>query len=187
MLGVAVLIGAVGVLTDSPVLIVGAMVVGPDYGPIAGVTLNLHRHRLDRCIDALTTMLIGFGTSILLAAALAAVVRAIGAVPDGYVDGVRPLTSFVARPDGWSVVVAVLAGIAGTLALTEAKAGALVGVLISVTTVPAAANLGVAVALGRFGEGAGAAVQLSLNVVVMVVTGVAVLRVQQWASRSPIR
>jgi uncharacterized membrane protein len=40
-------------------------------------------------------------------------------------------------PDRWSLLVAVLAGIAGVLSLTSAKSGALVGVFISVTTVPA--------------------------------------------------
>ena len=38
------------------------------------------------------------------------------------------------------------------LSLTTAKSGALIGVLISVTTIPAAANIGVAAAYGDWGE-----------------------------------
>jgi hypothetical protein len=49
----------------------------------------------------------------------------------------RPLTSFIWNPDALSWIVGFLAGIAGMLALTSAKSGALVGVLISVTTIPA--------------------------------------------------
>ena len=48
--------------------------------------------------------------------------------------------------------MAVLAGIAGMLSLTSAKSGALVGVAISVTTVPAAANAAVALGYGEYGQ-----------------------------------
>ena len=48
---------------------------------------------------------------------------------------------FIVRPDGWSFIIALLAGVAGTLSLTSAKSGPLVGVFISVTTIPAAANV----------------------------------------------
>ena len=61
-----------------------------------------------------------------------------------------PLTQFIAKPDAFSFIVAVFAGAAGVLSLTSAKSGALVGVLISVTTIPAAANIGVAAALGNW-------------------------------------
>ena len=48
--------------------------------------------------------------------------------------GPRPDTAFIYQPDVLSFVVAFLAGVAGMLSLTSAKSGALVGVLISVTT-----------------------------------------------------
>jgi Domain of unknown function (DUF389) len=52
-----------------------------------------------------------------------------------------PNSGFIWKPDALSWIVGFLAGIAGMLALTSAKSGALVGVLISVTTIPAAANV----------------------------------------------
>ena len=57
-----------------------------------------------------------------------------------------PLTGFIWQPDRWSFVVALLAGVAGTLSLTAGRSNALVGVFISVTTVPAAGNLALALA-----------------------------------------
>ncbi len=185
MMSIAVLIAAVGVITDSPVLIVGAMVVGPDYGPLAAVTLWIHRRRWSRAALALKTLLVGYGIALLAALVLGVVVRLLGEFPPAYKQGVRPLTTFVSRPDGWSVVIAILAGIAGMIAMTEAKAGTIVGVLISVTTIPAAGNLGVAIAVGRPGEAVGSAVQLLLNLVLMVATGLAVLRIQHRALREP--
>ena len=76
------------------------------------------------------------------------------------------------------MIVASLAGIAGVLSLTSAKSGALVGVLISVTTIPAAANIGVAAALGD-DEVGGAVVQLAINLGAIVTAGIAVLFIQR--------
>ena len=77
------------------------------------------------------------------------------------------------------MIVAVLAGVAGVLSLTAAKSGALIGVLISVTTIPAAANIGVAAALGDSPEWVGAMEQLALNLGAIVIAGVAVLFLQR--------
>ena len=63
---------------------------------------------------------------------------------------IAPTPTSSGSPDAFSFVVAVLAGIAGTLSLTSAKSGALVGVAISVTTVPAAANAAVALSYGEY-------------------------------------
>ncbi len=183
MMTVAIMIGAVGILTDSPVLIVGAMVVGPDYGPLAAVTFHLHRSRYLKSYKALRTLTIGYLAGLFGATTLTVGVRLFGNVPAAYTRGLRPLTSFVSRPDGWSVIVALLAGIAGMLALTEAKAGTIVGVLISVTTIPAASNLGVALASERWGEFGGAAGQLALNLVLLVAVGLVVLRVEHFVGQ----
>src|SRR5690242_5018714 len=47
LLAVAGLIGAVGILTNSTILIVGAMEVGPEYNAIVGVALGLTRRVRD--------------------------------------------------------------------------------------------------------------------------------------------
>jgi uncharacterized membrane protein len=98
--------------------------------------------------------------------------------PDGYDLSDRQLTAFISHPDGLAAVVAVLAGIAGMLALTEARSGTLVGVLVSVTTIPAIANIGLAAAYGEAAEVRGASLQLAVNVAGLVIAGVATLVVQ---------
>jgi uncharacterized membrane protein len=65
------------------------------------------------------------------------------------------------------------------LSLTSAKSGALVGVLISVTTIPAGANIGVSAALGQWSNWRGAMAQLAVNLSMIVVAGVATLYVQR--------
>ena len=73
--------------------------------------------------------------------------RLASVAPDQYVTD-RILTSFISRPDAFAVVVAVLAGVVGMLSLTEGRSGALIGVLVSVTTIPAIGNIGAAAAYG---------------------------------------
>ena len=65
------------------------------------------------------------------------------------------LTGFISEPDFFSFFVAFVAGTVGILSLTNAKSGALIGVLISVTTIPAASNIGVAAAYGDWNEAGG--------------------------------
>ena len=100
-------------------------------------------------------------------------------MPEEFDPTDHPLTDFISNPDFFSFFVAFVAGIAGVLSLTSAKSGALIGVLISVTTIPAAANIGVAAALGEWGEAGGAALQLGLNLVAIVLAGVVTLFLQR--------
>ncbi len=65
------------------------------------------------------------------------------------------------------------------LSLTSTKSGALIGVLISVTTIPSAANIGVATAYGAAGEAVGAASQLAVNLGAIVLAGVITLFLQR--------
>jgi uncharacterized membrane protein len=80
----------------------------------------------------------------------------------------------------------VLAGIVGVVSLTERRANALIGVFISVTTIPAAASVGVSVAYSSWGEAWGSVLQLLLNVVLLVTVGAVGLTAQRaiWRGRS---
>ena len=69
------------------------------------------------------------------------------------------------------------------LSLSTAKSGALIGVLISVTTIPAAANVGVSAAYRDWSAMGGSAAQLGINLGSIIVSGTAVLDLQ----RGPLR
>jgi uncharacterized membrane protein len=83
------------------------------------------------------------------------------------------------HPDGWSLVIAILAGIAGTLSMTAAKDSTLVGVFISVTTVPAAGTIALSLVTGVWHEAVSAAIQLGVNVAGMLLAGTLTLLVQR--------
>ncbi len=174
----ATLIAAVGILTDALILIIGAMVVGPEFGPLAGLCVAIVHRRRDLIRRSLTALLVGFPVAIAASFLFTVMLDVTGLIPDGFSQDNHPFTKFISRPDHFTVIVAALAGAAGVLSLTSAKSGALVGVLISVTTIPAAANVGVAAALGD-DEVGGALVQLAINLSAIVVAGVAVLYLQR--------
>lgn len=176
---VATLIAAIGILTDQIILIIGAMVVGPEFGPLAGLSVALVHKRSDLVRRSVTALAVGFPLAILGSLVLTLLLDAASLIPGGFSQDNHPFTQFVSRPDEFSAIVAALAGVAGILSLTSAKSGALVGVLISVTTIPAAANIGVAAALGDSDEMFGAAAQLAINLSAIVAAGVAVLFVQR--------
>ncbi len=187
-LTVACCLAAVGVLLDSPILIVGAMVVGPEFGPIAALCVAAVERRRDVFVRSLTALVVGFPSAMLVTVVFTWVMTALGYFNEAMLTAERPLTSFIWRPDALSFVVAFLAGIAGMLSLTTSKSGALVGVLISVTTVPAAANASVALAYGVWYEFLGSTGQLALNVSGIVIAGILTLTVQRrWWSRRGMR
>ncbi|MGW1060266.1 DUF389 domain-containing protein [Micromonospora rubida] len=176
---VATMIAGIGVLLDQPILIVGAMVVGPEFGPLAALCVALLRRRPAVVGRSLQALVVGFLAAMLATVLSTWVLTLAGLVDRDMLLADRPLTDFIWRPDALSWVVGLLAGIAGMLSLTSKKSGSLVGVLISVTTVPAAANVSVAAAYGVWHEAAGSALQLVINLCAIVLAGLATLGVQQ--------
>lgn len=176
-MALATMIAAIGILTDSQILIIGAMVVGPEFGPLAGLCVALVHKRGDLTIRSLRALAVGFPLAITAAFLLTLALRGTGSAPEALQS--RSLTAFISHPDEFSFIVAFLAGVAGVLSLTSTKSGALIGVLISVTTIPSAGNIGVAAAYGDGHEWTGAMEQLSANLVAIVVAGVVTLYVQR--------
>ncbi|MEH0983580.1 DUF389 domain-containing protein [Micromonospora sp. CPCC 205556] len=179
LLMIATMIAGIGVLLDQPILIVGAMVVGPEFGPLAALCVALLRRQgriVGRSVQALV---VGFLAAMVATALSTWALTAADLVSRDMLLAERPLTDFIWRPDALSWVVGLLAGVAGMLSLTSKKSGSLVGVLISVTTVPAAANVAVAAAYGVWYEAAGSALQLVINLCAIVLAGLATLGVQQ--------
>jgi uncharacterized hydrophobic protein (TIGR00271 family) len=179
-LSVATAIAGIGVLLDQPILIVGAMVVGPEFGPLAALCVGIVQRRTGLIRRSAVALVVGFPVAMALTVLTTWLLTVLGLLDRSMLLADRPLTDFIWRPDALSWVVGFLAGIAGMLSLTAAKSGALVGVLISVTTVPAAANAAVAVAYGVPHEAVGSTLQLLINMVAIVTAGLITLLIQRW-------
>jgi len=171
----AVVLAAIAVITDSAILVVGAMVVGPEFSAIAAASVGIVLREGRLVLRSLQLLVLSFAFAIAVVAVLALVARAAGAIEPSMVTRPRPNTGFIWHPDMWSFVVAIVAGAAGVLALAIQKTATMVGVFISVTTVPAAGNLALGLALGEPGEIWGSLAQLGANIAGMVLAGTLVL------------
>ena len=121
--------------------------------------------------------------AVIVTFAFSLVLRGLALQPKAFELGVRPVSDLINTPNFFSVVVAVLAGVVGILSLAQSRASALLGVFISVTTIPAAADIGVSCAFSSWSEARGSFFQLLLNVVLLVAVGFLTLRAQRAAWR----
>lgn len=173
-LTIACLLAAVGVLTNSQVTIVGAMVVGPEFGPLAAIAVGIVTKRWDLVRRAVVALVVGFAVAIVVTAGLTILGRLAGLFDTTTLEH-NDQVDFIYQVGPFSLIVALLAGAAGMLSMTSAKSAALVGVFISVTTVPAAGYAVVAAVTGELGRCFGSLAQLAVNMVGIVLAASAVL------------
>ena len=173
----AVMLAAIAVITDSAVLVVGAMVVGPEFSAIAAACAGIVLGRWSLVGRSLRLLVFSFLFAIAVVFLLALAMRGLGLITPDLVTRPRPNTGFIWHPDRWSFIVALIAGAAGALALAIQKTATMVGVFISVTTVPAAGNLALGAAVSDTGEILGSLAQLGANIAGMVISGTLVLLV----------
>ncbi len=179
-MALAAVLAAVGIFLNSAILIVGAMVVGPEFGPIAGVCVALVQRRPRLAAASAKALVIGFPVAIVVAWIASLAFRWTGLTPGTFTEADHDLAVTISNPDAFAFIVAFCAGAAGVLSLTTAKSGALIGVLISVTTIPAAANIGVAAAYADWASFRGSVAQLVINLGGILLAGTLTLAAQRW-------
>ncbi len=175
----ATLLAGIAIVLDSQILVIGAMVLGPEFGAVAALGVAMVRRRGGLLKRAALTLAGGFAVAIAATTGATLLARALGWVTIEDVTGPRPGTAFIYTPDKWSFIVAVIAAAAGVLSLTSSRIGGLSGVFISVTTIPAAANVAMGLAFGVRHEVVGSSLQLLLNLTGMAVAGWLALALQQ--------
>jgi uncharacterized hydrophobic protein (TIGR00271 family) len=178
LINVAAVIAALGVITNSSILIVGAMAVSPDLLPICATAVGIVGGRYALARRAFTTLVLGLGLVVVTAMVLSALLKWTGLLPDGFEVEESSLAT-LAHTDYSTVLIALAAGIAAMLSF-ETRASTAVGVAISVTTIPASAYLGVAIGGGGIEHAMGAAVVLAINVSLLIVSATLTLAVQRW-------
>ncbi len=173
-LTIACLLAAIGAITDSPVTVVGAMVLGPEFGPLAAVAVGIVLRRGDLVRRGSIALAAGFPLAMAVTAIGSVVLDAVGLLSTAGLADLSQV-AFIYEVGPFSLIVALLAGAAGMLSLTSAKSASLVGVFISVTTVPAAAFASVALVEGRYVQAMQSALQLAVNLVGIVIAAAVVL------------
>jgi uncharacterized hydrophobic protein (TIGR00271 family) len=176
-MAIAGIIAAFGVIESNPILTVGAMALSPDLLPVSAACVGLVSLRFRLAARATLTLILGLGLAIASACLMTMFLDATSRLP---VDLTHSSAGLGAIPtvNTETVVVALVAGIAGMLAF-ETRAGQAVGVAISVTTIPAAAFAGVAVALGDGDRATGSLKVLATNVAMLLIGGTITLAIQK--------
>lgn len=174
-------IASYGVIDYNVILIVGAMAISPDLLPITAVGVGLVDRRLSLAGRALATLVIGMAFASAAAAASAYAQNLFDLIPSSF-DIDSTVLGSLTTVNNETIVVALTAGVAGMLAL-ETRASSGVGVAVSVTTIPAAAYLGVAVGLGEKGDALGALGVLGANVAMLVIGASSTLVLQRMLVR----
>lgn len=133
---------------------------------------------------AAIALLVGFPVAMGITALLTIAAEAVGWVS---LDTVRHVddVDFIFEVGPMYFVVALLAGAAGMLSLVSSQSAALVGVFISVTTVPAAGFAAIAAILGDWDVATRSGTQLVVNLVGIVPAGVLVLVLRPHADIIP--
>jgi uncharacterized hydrophobic protein (TIGR00271 family) len=170
-------IACFGVVERNGILIVGAMAVSPDLLPVTAACVGLVSRRGRLVGRALVTLAVGMAATCITAAAVTLVLDLLDLLPSGFRIGESALSGLTTVNDA-TIGVAFAAGVAGMLAL-ETRASSAVGVAISITTIPAAAYLGVAAGVGEPGKALGALAVLGTNVGMLLIAGTLTLVVQR--------
>jgi uncharacterized hydrophobic protein (TIGR00271 family) len=162
------------------------MVVGPEFGPLAALAVALVQRRLSLARRAALALLIGFPVAMIVTAVFTLIFEAFNWVTLETTSELSEV-DFIFQVGPFTFVVALLAGAAGMLSLVSSKSAALVGVFISVTTVPAAGFAVVAATVGDWAVAAQSAAQLAVNLIGITIAGVLVLWVYQLRTQAHAR
>lgn len=178
-------IACYGVTEDNAILIVGAMAVSPDLLPIVAIAVGLVGRNPRLAGTSLLTLAIGLGLASLAAAIFGFAQDQLDLLPSGFDLHRTGVLGGLVDVSDETIVVAFVAGAAGMLVF-ETRAASAIGVAISVTTIPAAAYLGVAAGLGELSKALGALGVLGANVAMMVLGASAVLSAQRRRDRRQV-
>jgi len=176
-------IACYGVVDENAILIVGAMAVSPDLLPITSIGVGIVGRSMRLVGEAFLTLALGMAVTAIAATMFAFAQDKLDLLPSGFdLTASSTVLGGLTSVNDETIAVAFVAGVAGMLAL-ETRASSAVGVAVSVTTIPAAAYLGVAAGLGEASRALGALGMLGMNVLMMVLGASAALVVQRNLNR----
>jgi uncharacterized hydrophobic protein (TIGR00271 family) len=175
----ATMLAAIAVITDSVILVIGAMVVGPEFIAVITMGLALVQRRPHLLRQAIRTLIVGFTVAIAITAFAVWLGRIAGLITTSDVLDPKSAVDFIYTPTVWSFIVALIAAAAGVLAITSTMSTGIIGVFISVTTIPAAGNIAVSTVFGQWDQVQGSALQLGINLGGMALAGWATLAIRR--------
>lgn len=183
-MAVAGLLAAIGLVADLPIVIVGAISISPDLAPVNAIAVALVAGAIHRMLRGLRTLALGLGVATLVAYLAMQFFVISGLIDRGEVEINQTLATFVSVVDPFTIMVALAAGVAAMVAFATDQGTTAVGVAISVTTIPAAAYLGIMLAGDFYDEAAGGLKVLIVNILcVTLAQAVTLILIRLWRQR----
>lgn len=177
------LIATVGLVSDLPVLLLGAMSLSPDLAPTNAIAVALTAGAWHRFFRSMRTLLFGLAVATVVSF-FGSLLFEIFGLRSAELKIDESLTSFVTVVNGATVVIALTAGVAAMIAFVTSQATTAVGVAISVTTIPAAAFAGTAMASTSINSSGAALLVLGVNVICLTAAQVVTLLIiRAWRRR----
>lgn len=144
MIFLSAVIAAVGLLVDSPAIVVGSMVIAPFVGPTLTAAVGGVTGDRAMVVDSIRIQALGLVVAILGAGVLAGFMRVTGFAPTPLDVGAIELVGVRMAPGLPSIIVGLAAGVAAAFGLTTKGTGSLIGVMIAAALIPAAGVVGIA-------------------------------------------
>jgi uncharacterized hydrophobic protein (TIGR00341 family) len=169
------LVAAVGLLSSSVAVVIGAMVIAPLLGPNVALSLSATLGDTDMAWDALKANGAGVTTALIISVLAGTFLSVDPTVPEiaGRTD--------VALGD---IVLALAAGAAGTLAFTQGLSTAVIGVMVAVALLPPLVTAGLLLGAGETHLAYGAFLLMAVNVTCVNLAGVVTFLAQRVRPRT---
>lgn len=164
-------IATLGLLQDSPAVVIGAMLVSPLLGPIMGMGFGLVTLDSRLIRRSLGTLAAGMAVAILVAMLLI------------WLSPVQDVTSELrarTRPTLLDLGVAVVGGVAGVYAIMRKLSGVMVGVAIATALVPPLSTIGFGLATWRPDFALGASLLFLTNTLAIAFAATLVARLNHF-------
>lgn len=150
------LVAGVGLIQDSPAIVIGAMVIAPMLGSHLALALGTVLADFDLSFRALKTSAVGFFFTLVLSVL-------IGYFMDVNLESKEIISRTSVEMN--AIVLALASGAAGVLSLTSGVSSVLVGVMVAVALLPPASAFGILLGNGNFNLAWGALILLLVNIV----------------------
>ncbi|SFC17535.1 TIGR00341 family protein [Halobiforma haloterrestris] len=173
---ISAVVATVGLLLDSPAVVVGSMVIAPLIGPALSTSIGTVVNDRDVFATGMRYQFIGVAGGIAAAAVVAWLIQSTLLVPPGIeITEIDEVSERIA-PELLLLPVALGAGAAGVLSLATGFSIAIVGVMIAAALVPPMAAAGIAIAWGLPVAALGSTVLVLVNLLSVNLAGLVTLR-----------
>lgn len=154
-------IAALGLMLNSPAVVIGAMLVSPMMGPIVALGFSLALLDFSQLRKSLTSIIVG----VILALCVAILLVLLSPLKE-------PTSEILARtrPNFFDLLIAVFSGVAGAYAVIRQRGDTIIGVAIATALMPPIATVGFGLGTGNLSIAGGAFFLFMTNLVAIALS-----------------